>query len=106
MTDVERPAPQTPVGAIPAHRHPGAPDPGAPATPGADSGRFRWHPGDHVAARRALVVAVGGTVDAGTKGMVIAVSSDSLCTVRFHSGVIVTGLDFLDIVVVHRNLRC
>jgi hypothetical protein len=67
---------------------------------------FPWQPGHQVAARRLLAAPGGLAVEAGSKGMVIAVMAEGRCTVRFHNGCVVAGLDGLDIVVVETNLRC
>lgn len=89
--------------------------PGRSAMPGTRVGALsmlaatvgvRWRPGDSVAAVRRIGIVPGPMVDAGSKGMVIEVSPGRRCTVRFHSGPVLTGLTDADIVTVDPDLRC
>jgi len=65
-----------------------------------------WRPGDHVAASHPLGAAPGPLVHAGSKGMVIQVSPGRRCSVRFHSGPVLTGLSDQDIVAIPPDMRC
>jgi hypothetical protein len=65
-----------------------------------------WSPGASVAARRRIAGLPGRWIDPGTKGMVVAGDGHGRCTVRFHTGAIIAGLDGRDVVVIPNTMRC
>jgi hypothetical protein len=65
-----------------------------------------WSPGASVAARRRIEALKGRWIDPGTKGVVIAGDGHGRCTVRFHTGAIIAGLDGRDVVVIPNTMRC
>jgi hypothetical protein len=111
--DPSRTGPAAPAAAVPGPSHRPIPDqrsateapPVTTGTAGMPIGGS-WSPGASVAARRRIPALNGRWIDPGTKGVVIAGDGSGHCTVRFHTGEIIAGLDGDDIVVIPDGMRC